>query len=233
MLLTGNEVRRTGSPNLSREPPPILAQRLSITDTTMHRQLCMCTYNPYTIFVIVGTAGYLRTAGNWVPNGNLNNNSTTFWSCARLACPCRQHRYYSLFCYALLNCSRFFAIWNPYRFINSTWVSYNFNATGSQWQFRTASLWRPRQMYRLVRWSKAIIALQQASYHSDPPESLTASILEFLKVCPTISASWLYILAISPLQSALSVEQPSWIRKAPIGKSHIRQIATARIPLIK
>ena len=134
--------------------------------------------------VIVGTTGYLWTTGNCVPNGNLNNNSTTFWSCARLACPCRQHRYYSLFCYALFNCSRFFAIWNPYRFINSTWVSYNFNATALNGNSEQLPYDALVKCIDLFRWSKAIIALQQASYHSDPPESLTASILEFLKVCP-------------------------------------------------
>ena len=47
MLLTGNEVRRTGSPNLSCEPPSILVQRLSMTNATMHHQLCVCTYHAF------------------------------------------------------------------------------------------------------------------------------------------------------------------------------------------
>ncbi|KIM74972.1 hypothetical protein PILCRDRAFT_827681 [Piloderma croceum F 1598] len=46
----------------------------------------------------------------------------------------------------------------------------------------------------LIRCLKPTIALQEASYHSDPPESLTVSTHEFLKVCLAISsASWLYI----------------------------------------
>ena len=131
--------------------------------------------------------------------------------------PCRQH--YSLFCYALLNCSRFLAIYKIHQF------NMSFLQLQCQWQFRTASVVK---CIDLFQWSKPIIALQEASYHSDPPESLTASILEFLKVCLAISsASWLYILAISPLQSALSAELPLWIWKALIGKSHIWQITTA------
>ena len=39
----------------------------------------------------------------------------------------------------------------------------------------------------LVRCLKPLIALQEASYHSGPPNSLTVSIHEFLKVCLDIS----------------------------------------------
>ena len=39
----------------------------------------------------------------------------------------------------------------------------------------------------LIRCLKPSIALQQASYHRDPPDSLTVSIHEFLKVCLDIS----------------------------------------------
>jgi CxC5 like cysteine cluster associated with KDZ transposases len=39
----------------------------------------------------------------------------------------------------------------------------------------------------LIRCLKPSIALQEASYHCDPPDSLTVSIHEFLKVCLDIS----------------------------------------------
>lgn len=142
----------SGSPNHSREPPPIFGPK-ALNDRCHHASSALYVYLPC-ISIRTQIFRYYRLFVNRIPNGKLLSVGIRTW-CAAI----------------------------PYDAV----VKY----------------------IDLVRCLNPTIALQEASYHSDPPESLTVSIHEFLKVCLAISASWLYIQSGNfPLQSALAAKIP-------------------------